>query len=340
MKIVLVGPYPPPYGGISVHLYRVRQQLHKMGIPCRVVNVDPQAWESDQYTKVRGGVSLFLTLLKLARRGWTSHVHTNGHNLKSWLITLTAGLAGTLGPENFLTLHSGLVPEYLAPGRFGARLLARFSCLFYARVIAVSPEVRDALMSAGVHHNRLAVLPSFLFTKPPVDRFPLPALKGRRPVLGATLFFRPEYGFPLLIDALDQLRARYPQLVCLVMGSGEQQAEAEQLVAQRGLQRFVRFLGNLEHEKCLSVISQCDLFLRPALADGDANCVREALALGIPVIASTAGYRPPGTVLFQSGNVRDLVLNTPGWRRRRHREIDRPLHVRRGRRERWEDSAA
>ncbi len=83
---------------------------------------------------------------------------------------------------------------------------------------------------------------------------------------------------------------------------------AEQLLAQRGLRKFIFFLGNMEHEKCLSVISQCDLFVRPALADGDANCVREALALGIPVVASTAGYRPAEAVLFESGNVNDLVL--------------------------------
>jgi glycosyltransferase involved in cell wall biosynthesis len=320
MKIVLVGPYPPPHGGISVHLYKVRQQFHKMGIHCRVVNVDPHAWESDQYIKVRGGMNLFSTLFSYSRRGWALHVHTNGHNLKSWLITLTAGLAGMFGRANFLTLHSGLAPQYLAPGRrhpgevrlpirrWGARLLAWFSCLFYARVIAVSPEVRDALISVGVRAERTAVLPSFLFTRPPVDRFPLPVVEGRRPILGATLFFRPEYGFALLVDAVDQLRSRYPALVCLVMGSGEQQADAEKLVAQRGLQGVIRFLGNLEHEKCLSVMSQCDLFIRPALADGDANCVREALALGVPVVASTAGHRPSGTILFQSGNVADLVL--------------------------------
>jgi glycogen(starch) synthase len=308
MKIVLVGPYPPPHGGISVHLYKARQQFHRMGIHCCVINVDPRALESDQYVRIRGGMGLFFKLFSFAKRGWTLHVHTSGHNVKSWLIALTAGLAGMFGPVNVLTLHSGLVPEYLAPGRHGARLLARLSCWFYSRVIAVSPEVRDAMLSVGVRANRIEVLPSFLFTRPPVARFKLPTVAGRRPILGTTLFFRPEYGFALLIEAVDQLRDRHPAIVCLVMGSGEQQGEAEQLVAQRGLQTFIFFLGNLEHEKCLSVMSQCNLFVRPALADGDANCVREALALGIPVVASTAGYRPPGTILFNSGNVDDLVL--------------------------------
>jgi glycogen(starch) synthase len=308
MKIVLVGPYPPPHGGISVHLYKVRQQLQKMGIRCRVVNVDPRAWESDQYTKVSGGVGLFFKLFRFSRRGWTLHVHTNGHNLKSWLIALTAGLAGMSGPGNVLTLHSGLVPDYLAPRRLGARWLARLSCFFYARVIAVSPKIEEALISAGVPANRIEVLSSFLPVSPPRDRFPLPTAEGRRPIVGTTLFFRPEYAFPLLVEALDQLRCRYPAIACMVMGSGEQQAQAEELVAKRGLRKFIFFLDNLEHERCLSVISQCDLFVRPALADGDANCIREALALGVAVVASTAGFRPPEAILFRSGNADDLAL--------------------------------
>jgi glycosyltransferase involved in cell wall biosynthesis len=305
MKILLVGPYPPPHGGISVHIYEVRRQLQMAGIHCRVVNVDPRAPESAEYICVRGGLGLFLKLTEFAGRGWTLHVHTNGHNLKSWLIALTAGIAGLFGHGNVLTLHSGLVPERLAPGRRGPRLLARFSCLFYRRVIAVSQAVQDAVISVGVPAKRVELLPSFIFTKPgAAERF----LTNRSPILGTTLFFRPEYGFHLLVEAVGRLREKYPGIACLVMGSGEQQAQAEQLVAGRGLQTSICFLGNVEHARCLSIMSQCDLFVRPALADGDANCVREALALGIPVVASRVGTRPPGTILFQTGNVDDLVL--------------------------------
>jgi glycogen(starch) synthase len=305
MKVLLVGPYPPPHGGISVHILEVRKHLRMAGIHCRVVNVDPRALESPDYICVRGGLDLFFKLASYAARGWTLHVHTNGHNRKSWLIALTAGVAGMFGRRNVLTLHSGLVPEYLAPGRLGPRVLARLSSSFYRRVIAVSRAVQDAVVSLGVPANRVELLPSFIFTKPGfAERFPL---QGQSPVLGTTLFFRPEYGFSLLIDAVDRLREKHPGIACLMMGSGEQQEQARQMVAERGLQAVIFFLGNVDHEKCLSIMSQCDLFVRPALADGDANCVREALALGIPVIASRVGTRPPGTILFQTGNVEDLI---------------------------------
>ena len=106
---------------------------------------------------------------------------------------------------------------------------------------------------------------------------------------------------------MDRLRGRHPEIACLVMGSGDEQAQAEQLVRERNLQNCILFLGNVSHEKCISVMSRCDLFVRPTFADGDANSVREALSLGIPVVASDVGNRPPGTVLFRTGDVDDLV---------------------------------
>ena len=66
-------------------------------------------------------------------------------------------------------------------------------------------------------------------------------------------------------------------------------------------------MGNVEHDKCLSIISRCDLFVRPTLVDGDANSVREALALEIPVVASNVGNRPDGAILFRAGDADDLV---------------------------------
>src|SRR5437660_6748655 len=69
----------------------------------------------------------------------------------------------------------------------------------------------------------------------------------------------------------DLLRQTFPGIACLVMGSGEEEEhqQAEQLVAARGLQHSILFLGNVVHETCLSIISQVDLFVRPTLADGE-----------------------------------------------------------------------
>jgi glycogen synthase len=154
------------------------------------------------------------------------------------------------------------------------------------------------------------VVPAFLKTKRPQVALdaPLRAFAERhRPLLSTALFFRPEYGFDLLVDALGPLRGRYPSLGCVVMGSGEQRAEAETRIREAGLEDHVLLAGDIDHQACLALMSLSDVFVRPTLEDGDSISVREALALGVPVVASRVGTRPAGAMLFPPGDVEGLV---------------------------------
>src|SRR5215813_8880073 len=106
MKVLFVGPYPPPHGGISVHVWSAHTLLKRAGQESSVLNVDPRAPESAQYIKISGAAGLLLQLFRHVRNDWLLNVHTNGHNPKSWLIALACGLTAQLGPGATLTLHS------------------------------------------------------------------------------------------------------------------------------------------------------------------------------------------------------------------------------------------
>ena len=54
-------------------------------------------------------------------------------------------------------------------------------------------------------------------------------------------------------------------------------------------------------------MAACDVFVRPTLADGDSVSVREALALGRRVIATSVGHRPPEVRLVPPGDVAALA---------------------------------
>ena len=49
------------------------------------------------------------------------------------------------------------------------------------------------------------------------------------------------------------------------------------------------------------------LFLRPTYFDGDSLSVREALALGVPVVASATDFRPDGVITFRIGDLQDFL---------------------------------
>lgn len=293
MKLLLVGPCPPPHGGISVHVATAREHLRRSGAACRVL--DPAGGGGGG--RWRRGLHLVRRVRRHARAGWAVHVHTNGHNPGSWWVTLLVGVAARGAPACLLTLHSGMAPAYLAR-RGWRRALARLALRPYHRVLCVNPRIRQAVASLGVDPARLEVAPAWLpapATDPPA-RLPdeLEAwLRARRPALVTTLWFRPEYGFEVLVEALELLAPRRPALGCLVLGGGEGEAAARRLLRERGLADRVRLGGDVPHALCLEAMARSDLFVRPTLADGDAVSVREALALGLPVVATDTGGRPP-----------------------------------------------
>jgi glycosyltransferase involved in cell wall biosynthesis len=259
---------------------------------------------------VRPGFAFGRAVLRHALQGWTLHVHTNGHNLKSWLLAWGCGLAGQCRGGCILTLHSGMAPGYLSAAPLWRRKLASFTCSLYRQVICVSQEIGNALLALGLESGRTEVLPAFLSTES-IEVAPeaeLQAWIGRhRPLFSTVLFFRPEYGFSLLVAGLARLSRIYPAFGCMVMGRGEQRAEAEKLVREAGLEENILLLGDVDHDACLALMSDCDVFLRPTLEDGDSISVREALSLGVPVVASRVGARPAGAILFQSGDVEDML---------------------------------
>ena len=283
-----------------MHVAGIERQLLAAGVTCRVLDI----------SRVRPGWRFGLTVLRHAFEGWTLHFHTNGHNVKSWLLAFGCGLAGQASGGCILTLHSGMVPSYLETASSWRRRLAALTCSLYRKVICVSPEIRSALLALGFAPGRIEVLPAFLSVEGPevAPKTELLAWIGlHRPLFSTVLFFRPEYGFDLLVAALARLRHRYPSLGCLVMGSGEQRAEAEKRVREAGLEENILLLGDVNHDACLALMSACDVFVRATLEDGDSISVREALSLGVPVVASRTGARPPGVLLFQPGDVEEMV---------------------------------
>jgi glycosyltransferase involved in cell wall biosynthesis len=328
LKLLLVGPFPPPHGGVSVHVLMLHDLLREAGISCRVLNISRGAPQSDRYVSIRGPLHFMLLLLRYSLKGWSLHVHINGHNVKSWLVAFVAGLAGVTGPGAMLTIHSGMSPAYLNDRRSG-RLLAWAAFRFYRHIIAVNSEIKDVLCSLSVPEARIEILPAFLpdsllMAAPYASGFALSRSRSARacirsahaaplelpgnfeswskahnPVLSTALFFRPEYGFGLLVQAISELREKHPRLGCVVMGDSESRPE--------GLPQHIFAIGDVKHESCLAVIARSDIFVRATFSDGDAISVREAIALGTPVVASDVVRRPAGTLCFKTGDASDLA---------------------------------
>lgn len=310
MKVLLIGDYPPPYGGISVHVQQLADFLRRQGSECVVLDIERGTDPKPGAIRFNGYLGFLWTLILFSGRRYVSHIHTNGHNFKSWLaIAVTAWVGFFFGLRNIATVHSGLMPAYAAGGR-RRKLLIRAAVWPLGGVIAVNQKIERALLEIGVPPSRISVLPAFALG-PRAEVVPAWAGDYRKrfsPLIASAVYLEKEYGTDLLVSACAALRKKYPRLGCIIMGSGsEEGAIRSQIRTEKG-EDFLFLLGNVPHDLCLSLMARSDLFVRPTLFDGDAISVREALALGVPTVASDVGFRPHGTRRFKPGDVADLAL--------------------------------
>ncbi|HZX94471.1 MAG TPA: glycosyltransferase family 4 protein, partial [Myxococcales bacterium] len=296
-KVLLVGDFPPPHGGVATHVEELFHSARDRGAECEVLDIGKGQLPA-QGVVPSGGMPRFSSLLiGFAARGFRVHVHTNGANPRSWMLAQACAAAGRLSGGALITLHSGLLPAWL--GEIPSRgVMARAVLGQFAHVIAVSSPIRDALARCGVRN--VDVVPAFSseFVKPGLPPPGLDELRAAaRPLYCAMIAPRPEYGAEILLDAFARVRSRLPAASLALYGPGSESVHAD------GVQGF----GEIPRARALALMAACDVFVRPTLADGDSVSVREALALGRPVVATSVGHRPDGVRLVPPGDAAALA---------------------------------
>lgn len=310
-RVLIVGPYPPPYGGLSVQIARLQALLESSHeYTCEVFNIGEQRREKlDGAISVEGHIGFLKAIFLSAARGQIIHLVTSGHNVKSWLSALTCMLAGRLnGGRTLLVLGSGNLPEYISRAGLALTIAIKLSVRLAGRIVCRNEASREALESAGADGSRILIIPGYLGVTPSEVKAPPPAIEdfmnGGAPVIATHATLDPEYALPLLMELLARLAKKHPRVRLVLIGISA--AEASKSPGYEELKERIYFTGYLEHPKTLSVIKRADLFLRATYFDGDSNSVREALALGVPVVASATDLRPDGVNLFRVGDIEHL----------------------------------
>jgi glycosyltransferase involved in cell wall biosynthesis len=167
-------------------------------------------------------------------------------------------------------------------------------------VIAISEGVADALAAAGAGRQRIRVVPSGI----DCAQFTPPAAQARAAararlglwadelVVGALGALVPRKGHRTLIEAIALARSRArvastDRLRCLIAGAGPLAAELASCARDLGCHDCVRFLGHLERPR--ELLWALDLYAMPSISEGLGVAALEAMACGLPVVASAVG---------------------------------------------------
>ncbi|MFW5928066.1 MAG: glycosyltransferase [Thermoplasmatota archaeon] len=96
-------------------------------------------------------------------------------------------------------------------------------------------------------------------------------------------------GLNYLIEAFSDVKEKYSDVELLIIGGGDLREELKELVHKEGLDQHVKFIGEVEHSKLIDYYQNSDIFVLPSLSEGLSNVIMEAMACGLPVIATDVG---------------------------------------------------
>jgi glycosyltransferase involved in cell wall biosynthesis len=98
-----------------------------------------------------------------------------------------------------------------------------------------------------------------------------------------------EKGLPVLFDSIAQLKTRNYDIEVNLLGDGEDRKFLEQLTKEQGIDDVISFAGFVDQSTLVETLRSSDIFVLPSFAEGIPVSLMEAMAIGIPVIATYVG---------------------------------------------------
>jgi glycosyltransferase involved in cell wall biosynthesis len=312
MRILQLGPFPPPHGGVQSNLVAIRNYLRAHGHTCGVINVTRhRGTEGDEvyYPKNAAETARLIATLPYD----ILHQHIGGA-VPLRLLALALLCCWMPGRKSVLTFHSGGYATSPEGRAASPRTLAGFIFRQFDRIIAVNEEMVGLFRRFGVPDRRIRFIEPHSIPAEAPDT-PLPPdlaafLKTHSPALLTVSGLEEEYDLPSQVELLGRLLKSYPDAGLAILGSGSREDELRALIASKSYGSRISLCGDVPHAATLRAIAECHIFFRTTLYDGDAISVREALHFGTPAIVTDNGMRPDGVHLVPISNLDALENET------------------------------
>lgn len=242
-------------------------------------------------------------------------LHTHGMRANLPVRVLAPGLQRR--PCLFTTVHSDLLLDYRSPAR--ARLygvLDRWTARRVDQVVCVSGDLRRRLLERGYDRGRVIVVHSGLegFEEGPAGEAGAPGSPGgpggrrraraevaravwrgnlppaQAPRFGTLARLVPVKDLDLFLAVAAVVRVSLPGVRIALIGDGPQRERLAEIIRERGLEPWVTLSGEVRPGR--EALRELDVFLLTSVSEGIPMSVLEAMAAGLPVVATRVGGMP------------------------------------------------
>jgi glycogen synthase len=238
-----------------------------------------------------------VALLRHLRRRKPDVIHIVGAGPQSvYLATLAPLLRARLvfTAQGELTFDAQNVFLHSATMRAGLRRVLRSA----DAVTACSTYVLDSLTAFGAIRTDAMVIPNGVNT----GDFSMEKKSSERPYVLAVGRLVDQKGFDVLIEALASPTA--PPLDLVIAGEGPARRQLADRAEQLRISERVRLVGSVDRPALAKLLARADLFAFPSRAEPFGIALLEAMAAGVPAVATSAG----GVTEFAEDGVNALLV--------------------------------
>jgi glycosyltransferase involved in cell wall biosynthesis len=312
-KVVLLGPYPPPYGGVSIYISTLFAHLASRGL---------RLWAYGE-EEVRGARVHFMRDKRrdlvplLVREGRAARIADCTHFLLEYpsaLVPVWLMLKRLLGFEWVKILHDGSLPSRYKKFTRTRRALFRLATGGVSEFVVVGEELGRWLREDVRVGQKVSVIKSLLPISLDDAGERLPAVleasladytRRARRVCSIGAFIH-EYGFLDAARAVERLRRETGDDIGLVLLDGDfasDSAYREEVLRGR---EWITVMRNVAHPHVFRILRRSDAFVRGFAHESYGLSRVEAIWCGLPVVATRAG-ETRGMLLYDFGDVEGLI---------------------------------
>lgn len=310
-KIVIFGPYPPPYGGVNTFMSQLVAVLE--GTDCSFeLKIAERNTAFPDRSMSPNAINLFGHFAAVPRG--STVVDSSILFLPYPRILQTAMFIAAKflkGLRWIKVIHDGTLPNRYQEFSALQRLTLRLSLAAADEVVAVGAELAGWLDSIHARPAPVRIISSLLPMLTPAPGEPLdPAIEdqlaGFDGIVCSTGTFTSVYGFDDIAIAVERLRAETGRNLGLVLVDGgfARDERYHAVVLSRG--EWIIALQGLPHPDMLKLFRRASVFVRAAASESYGLSRVEAILCDLPVVATPVG-ETRGMFLFEHENIDQLT---------------------------------
>lgn len=307
--LYLFGPYPPPYGGVSIYVYQISEYFKQEEIPFVLKRFQSSEIYDDP---------VFPTFTSVLKHFWRMSSKTTCVDSSSFFIEYPHKraiyawlLLKKLRRFRWVKtiLNGPLVTRYANEFTPEQRVLVQKTIRHVDEFVVVSQELKDWLVKEGVTqpvHVIPCLLPEFPYHNTEVSKEFLAVRNKYEKLVSSVGTFVPNYGWIHIADGVEALREQLNLDIGLLLLDGAFSSDSEYRNAVLKNRDWITTFSEVPHPQMREIFRKSDVFVRGPKVEGYGISKVEALWSSLPVVATKTG-ETRGMMLFDFGDSESLI---------------------------------